>query len=98
MSISEEKSPDKGKTFKKVIRPQQDEESVELKSEEPRVRYLKAQPLYRRNGNGHRIVPDIHLCGNWLAEAGFRHEQYVSIMVADGLLVIRPAILNEITG
>ena len=42
MNFAEEKQQES--TLKKVIRPQQDEISVLLKREEPRVRYLKLYP------------------------------------------------------
>ena len=78
--------------FKKVIRPRQDEISIKLKCEEPKVRYLKLQPFYRQSrikSYGNRIVPELRLCGNWLEKAGFSPENYVSVTVMDGLLVIR---------
>ena len=78
-------------TFKKVIRPRQDEISIKLKCEEPKVRYLKLQPFYRqsRTSCSHKKVPELRLCGNWLEKAGFSPENYVSVTVMDGLLVIR---------
>ncbi|MDL2313254.1 type I toxin-antitoxin system SymE family toxin, partial [Bacteroidales bacterium OttesenSCG-928-B11] len=87
----------KGTTFKKVIRPKQDEISIQFKVEEPRVRYLKLQPfcrwsksnlLYKPKG---KIVPELRLCGNWLEAAGFSPNEYVSVTVMDGLLIIRQA-------
>ena len=80
-------------TFKKVIRKQEfiKEESVTLHAEEPTVRYLKLQPFYRQSQTnyGHKKVPELRLCGNWLEKAGFSPENYVSVTVMDGLLVIR---------
>ena len=78
-------------TFKKVIRPRQDEISIKLKCEEPKVRYLKLQPFYRQSqaNCGYKRVPELRLCGNWLEEAGFSPENYVSVTIMNGLLVIR---------
>ena len=81
-------------TFKKVIRKQEiKEESVTLRAEEPKVRYLKLQPFYRqsrsRTNYGTKKVPELRLCGNWLEKAGFSPKDYVSVTVMDGLLVIR---------
>ena len=78
-------------TFKKVIRPKQDEISVLLKREEPRVRYLKLYPFYRESKFKlkRKIVPELRLCGNWLENAGFSPTDYVSVTVMDKLLIIR---------
>ena len=80
-------------TFKKVIRKQEiKEESVTLRAEEPKVRYLKLQPFYRQpriKSDRNKIVPELRLCGNWLEKAGFSPENYVSVTVMEGLLVIR---------
>ena len=81
-------------TYKKVIRPQQDEISVLLKREEPRVRYLKLYPFSRESKSNHfnpkrKIVPELRLCGNWLENAGFSPTNYVSVTVMDKLLIIR---------
>ena len=96
MSYTEKKQSKEVKlisTFKKVIRKQEiiQEESVTLRAEEPTVRYLKLQPLYRQSQTdcGHKKVPELRLCGNWLEQAGFLPENYVSVTVMDGLLVIR---------
>jgi len=35
-------------------------------------------------------VPDLRLCGSWLEAAGFHPEEYVSVTVMKGLLIIRP--------
>jgi len=86
-------------TFKKVIRKQEiKEESVTLRAEEPKVRYLKLQPFYRQpriKSNRNKIVPELRLCGNWLEKAGFSPENYVSVTVMDGLLVIRSTMAVE---
>jgi hypothetical protein len=79
-------------TFKRVIQKQIEEESVTLRAEEPKVRYLKLQPFYRESPtfcSPAKIVPELRLCGNWLKAAGFLPEEYVSVTVMDGLLVIR---------
>jgi hypothetical protein len=96
MLITEKKQSKEVKptsTFKRVIRKREfiEEKSVLLWAEEPKVRYLKLQPFYRQHQGsyGHRIVPELRLCGNWLEEAGFAPENYVSVTVMDGLLVIR---------
>jgi len=85
-----EKKPQEA-TFKKVIRSQQDEISILLKREEPRVRYLKLYPFYReaKFTSKRKIVPELRLCGNWLENAGFSPTDYVSVTVMDKLLIIR---------
>jgi hypothetical protein len=82
-------------TIKKVIRRQKiiEEKSVILCAEKPTVRYLKLQPFYRQAqtnyGHKYKKVPELRLCGNWLEQAGFLPENYVSVTVMNGLLVIR---------
>jgi len=83
-------------TFKRVIQKQEiiKEKSVILYAEEPTVRYLKLQPFYRQSQanciyKSYKKVPELRLCGNWLEEAGFLPENYVSVTVMDKLLVIR---------
>lgn len=82
------------RTVKKVITPQQDEISVRLKVETPKVRYLKLKSFYRESRSKvlHKppatIVPELRLCGNWLEKVGFLPENYVSVTVMDGLLLI----------
>ena len=80
-------------TFKRVIRKREfiEEKSVTLGAEEPKVRYLKLQPFYRQSqaNYGLKKVPELRLCGNWLENAGFLPENYVSVTVMDRLLVIR---------
>jgi len=82
--------------FKKVIRKQEiiKEKSITLCAEEPKVRYLKLLPFYRQSQTnccykGYKKVPVLRLCGQWLEKAGFLPENYVSVTVMDGLLVIR---------
>jgi len=89
MNFAEEKQQES--TLKKVIRPQQDEISVLLKREEPRVRYLKLYPFYRESKLNPKIkiVPELRLCGNWLENAGFSPTNYVSVTIMDKLLIIR---------
>ena len=96
MAITEKKQSKKVKptaTLKKVIRKQEfiEEKSVTLRAQESTVRYLKLQPIYRfsRTGCSHKKVPELRVCGNWLEEAGFLPEHYVSVTVMDGLLLIR---------
>lgn len=97
MSITEKKNNKKGKQscgFKKVIRPQQDEVSIKFKYEQPAVRYLKLHPFYRQTGiSANRIVPGLKLCGCWLRDAGFNPDEYVSVTIMNGLLIIKLAVL-----
>jgi hypothetical protein len=76
-----------------------EEQSVYLKPETPTARYLKVQPCYRQpklaSGPPQRIMPELRLCGHWLAEAGFDAGRYVTVTVMDGLLVIRRATLED---
>jgi hypothetical protein len=84
-------------SIKKIISGRQEEVSIQLKQENPAVRYLKLQPFYREvrtsffNRPPAKIVPELRLCGNWLEKAGFLPGEYVSVTVMDGLLVIRAA-------
>ncbi|MDR2920146.1 MAG: type I toxin-antitoxin system SymE family toxin [Tannerella sp.] len=78
-------------TFKKVIRKAIEEESVNLRVEEPTVRYLKLQPFFRQTTYSYKTVPELRLRGNWLEQAGFSLDNYVSVTVMDGLLIIRSA-------
>jgi len=92
--VRNEKPPEKKQlpaTIKKVIRPKRDEVSLELKPEQPHVRYLKLQPLYRQLQWEESIVPELRLNGRWLERAGFNIEKYVSVTVMEGLLIIKPA-------
>ena len=79
------------KTVKKVIRKESiiPEQSVTLRAEEPRVRYLKVQPVFRRLTQQVSFIPELRLKGRWLEEAGFCMASYASITVMDGLLIIR---------
>lgn len=98
MSITEKKQTKKRKpipTLKKVIRKAVEEESVNLRVEEPKVRYLKLNTFYRQSQSRSiyraqpKIVPELRLCGNWLEAAGFLPENYVSVTIMDGLLIVR---------
>jgi len=65
-----------------------------LCAEEPTVRYLKLLPFYRQSQantcyKDYKKVPELRLCGIWLEKAGFLPENYVSVTVMNGLLVIR---------
>ncbi|MDR2949934.1 MAG: type I toxin-antitoxin system SymE family toxin [Prevotella sp.] len=79
-------------TIKKVIHPASGEISLELKPEQPHVRYLKLQPLYRQLQYGETVVPELRLNGRWLERAGFDFKKYVSVTIMDGLLIIKPVI------
>ena len=46
-------------------------------------------PTQSQRSYNHKKVPELRLCGNWLEKAGFSPENYVSVTVMDGLLVIR---------
>ena len=103
MLITEKKQSKEVKstsTFKRVIRKFIEEKSVTLCAEEPTVRYLKLQPFHRQSQTnyGHKKVPELRLCGNWLEKAGFSPENYVSVTVMDGLLVIRSTTTIEKEG
>ncbi len=76
-------------TFKKVIRKAIEEESVNLRVEEPTVRYLKLQPFFRQTTYSYKTVPELRLRGNWLEQAGFSFDNYVSVTVMNKLLIIR---------
>ncbi|MDR1679023.1 MAG: type I toxin-antitoxin system SymE family toxin [Prevotellaceae bacterium] len=92
---SKEKRTTPVPTFKRVVQKQK-EESIHLRAETPTVRYLKLQPFYRRLSglnSSLKIVPELRLCGNWLETAGFLPEEYVSVTVMEGLLVIRSTAL-----
>lgn len=100
MSYTEKKNNRKAKlpeekqspaTIKKVIRPKRDEVSLELKLEQPHVRYLKLHRLYRQLQWEESVVPELRLNGRWLERAGFNIEKYVSVTIMEGLLIIKPA-------
>jgi len=71
------------------------EKIITLCAEETTVRYLKLYPFYRASKSRFlvkpkaKIVPELRLCGRWLEKAGFLLENYVSVTVMDGILVIR---------
>ncbi|MDR1678642.1 MAG: type I toxin-antitoxin system SymE family toxin [Prevotellaceae bacterium] len=92
-SQSKTNEPNRFPTFKRVIQKQIEEESVTLRAEEPKVRYIKLQPFYRRltGWNYSKVVSHLRLCGNWLEAAGFHAEEYVSVTVMSGLMIIRTA-------
>ena len=56
----------------------------------PEARSLKIQPIHRLNRWSRSIVPEIKLCGNWLANHGFEPESRVIVHASNGLIVIRP--------
>ncbi|WP_367657621.1 SymE family type I addiction module toxin [Culturomica massiliensis] len=93
-TLGKSKKAKPARTVKKVITPKQEETSVQLKAETPKVRYLKLKPFYRQSTSNHspsKIVPELRLCGNWLQDAGFLPNNYVNVTVMDGLLLIRSA-------
>ena len=57
-----------------------------------KTRSLKIQPRYRmaKYTNKIRTVPELRLCGKWLAELVFTEENRVSAQVYEGLIIIQP--------
>lgn len=96
-SKSKSKKANPARTVEKVITPKQDEVSIQLKAETPKVRYLKLKSFHRESSSKflHKppptVVPELRLCGNWLEKVGFFPNEYVSVTVMDGLLLIRSA-------
>ena len=85
---------------KEPISHSKESENVELNMEESKVRYLKLQPYYQEKREDYfniktRKVPDLRLRGNWLESAGFYPDEYVSVTVRKGVLIIRP---SEVSG
>lgn len=86
-------------TTKKVISvtPRPNKTIIQLKTETPKVRCLKIQPFFRESQSRcypkpkATIVPELRLCGLWLQQAGLHPDNYASIIVMDGLIIIRPA-------
>ncbi len=67
-------------------------ENIDIKTSpgKTEVRQLKLQPFYRRTKTRKgKIVPQLQLCGNWLENAGFYPDNYVSIIVREGLLIVQ---------
>ena len=57
----------------------------------PESRRLKVQPVLREKLNDpYHVVPSFQLCGDWLRQAGFEHNQYVRIITLHQLLIICP--------
>ncbi|MDR2918814.1 MAG: type I toxin-antitoxin system SymE family toxin [Tannerella sp.] len=83
------------RVIKKIITSRKDEVSTQIKTEEPKVRYLKLHPFIRESSSKgfpkspSTVVPELRLCGNWLEEAGFLPCNYVSVTVMEELLIIR---------
>src|ERR1700754_1805249 len=83
------------KTVKKVIVKNRDEVAINLKVEEPKVRYLKMRAFFRESSWGFfdqsppEILPELRLKGNWLENAGFSPDDYVSVTAMTDLLIIR---------
>lgn len=55
----------------------------------PRTRSLKIQPVLRAYVSEDKTVPEIRLCGNWLAKLGFEYGKRVTITTREELLVIQ---------
>ncbi len=74
------------------------EKAVFLKKEQAATHYLKIYSLYRPSNSpksSGKTVPQLRICGDWLKAAGFDIGVHISVTVMDGLLVIRPAKLEE---
>lgn len=56
----------------------------------PEARSLKIQPITRLSRWSRTTVPEIKLCGNWLANHGFEPESRVVVHASKGLIVILP--------
>ena len=97
MTDTRKSNPKEGKptpTIKKVLH-REVEESITLKAEQPQIRYLKLNTIYRPGFQTPKIVPELRLCGNWLEQAGFEPSEYVTVTVMNGLLIIRNAALEK---
>jgi hypothetical protein len=80
---------------KSPVSHSKESEEVEVKMEESKVRYLKLQTCYREKREDYfniktTKVPDLRLRGNCLEAAGFYVDEYVSVTVSKGVLIIRP--------
>lgn len=53
-----------------------------------RKRTLKVCEQFRTTRGGDRVVPQIRLCGKWLADAGFQIGDSVLVVVGDHELYI----------
>lgn len=51
-------------------------------------RRIKIHPHFTTTKSGTKTKPKIILCGNWLAKAGFTEDQYISVTVKKGTLLI----------
>ena len=78
--------PERRNVLRKVISPAVAEVAVEIRTEMPEVHYLKVQGLLEE---GRKEVPILRLKGKWMREAGIVEDSYVSVMVMEGLLLIR---------
>jgi hypothetical protein len=56
---------------------------------EPHTRQLKLQPFHRNSTGKAKVVPQLQLCGNWLEKAGFLTDDYVNVIVREGILIIQ---------
>ena len=60
-------------------------------TEVPKIRTLKIQPLIRvSRWSDDTTVPEIRLCGAWLAKLGFCYGEKVEVRTSEGQLVITP--------
>jgi hypothetical protein len=55
-----------------------------------RERRLKLQAKYRNMTYSMKTVPELKLSGVWLEAVGFRAGGYVSILIEENQLIIRP--------
>jgi toxic protein SymE len=56
-----------------------------------KIRTLKIQPLIRvSRWSDDTTVPEIRLCGAWLAKLGFCYGEKVEVRTSEGKLVITP--------
>jgi toxic protein SymE len=57
-----------------------------------KTRSLKIQPKHRIAKYTHKttVVPELKLCGKWLAELGFTEGNRARIQVYEGLIIIQP--------
>ncbi len=59
---------------------------------EQTTRKIKLQSKYREMGWRAEIVPELRINGHWLAAAGFKAGEHVTIVVSEGQLLIEPVI------
>lgn len=54
-------------------------------------RKLKVHSKYRQLAYSEKLVPELRLCGLWLAQSGFKIGEQVQITVRDQEIIIKPA-------